>query len=380
MKIALAITAAALTVLVAMACRPAGYAPAQPWLPTSGASDWRTSWDATLAAAREEGEVTVYAAVSPEVRVVIGQAFNRRFDIGVEFVTGTATELTVKLLSERQAGLYLGDVVLAGAAPLITSMRPEGLLAPVQPVLILPEVRDGKMWDGGTFPFADRETRTVALTTQFNVGLIRNSDIVKEGYLTSFNDVLKPEWKGKLVMFDPTISGSGSSLVAAWVVGSWGLETTKEYLRGLVRQEITLTRDQRLHVEWVARGKYPLGLGGSTAHLASFMRAGAPVLPVEMAEGGYVTWGPGGLGLLVKPAHPAAATVFINWLLSREGQSVFAQAFGSPSKRVDVPDTERYVSSLPIPNGKVYVEDEEGVLARRQIITMAREIMAPLFR
>ncbi|MBI2934072.1 MAG: extracellular solute-binding protein [Chloroflexi bacterium] len=376
----LAIAAATLTAFLAIACQPAAFAPVQPWPSANEAGDWKIRWDATLTAARDEGLVTIYATVSPEVRVAISKAFNRRFDIRTEFVTGTAAELTLKLLTEGQAGLYLGDVVLAGAAPLITSMKPEGLLAPVRPVLILPEVLDGKMWHGGTLPFADRGTMAMALTTQFNLGLIRNTAMVREESLASFNDLLKPEWKGKLVMFDPTVSGSGSNLVAAWVLGGWGMETTKEYLRGLVQQEPSLTRDQRLLVEWVAREKYPLGLGGGTGHVASFIRAGAPVQPVQTAEGGYVTWGPGGLGVPVKPAHPAAAAVFINWLLSREGQTVFSEAFGSPSKRVDVPDTGKYASFLPIPNAQVYVEDEEGALARGQIIRMAGEIMAPLFR
>ncbi|MDP2718845.1 MAG: extracellular solute-binding protein [Dehalococcoidia bacterium] len=383
----LAIIAAALAIMVLAACggwnTPAHYVPTQTVPPTAVAlgETWQTRWDETVAMAGKEGRVImVYATISPKVRSTIGKAFKDRFGIEIEFVTGEASELTLKLRGERQVGLYLGDVVLAGAGPLITSMSPAGLLDPLPPVLILPEVVETKKWQSGVLPFADRKTKVMGLTTQYNVGLTRNTELVNEGDLVSFHDLLRPEWKGKIVMIDPSVRGSGSDLVVSWALGAWGVEETKEYLRGLVQQEVTLIRDSRLHVEWVARGKYPLGLGASKAHLASFVRAGAPVLPMEMAEGGYITWGPGGLGLLIKPAHPAAATVFINWLLSREGQIIFSKAFGTPSKRIDVPATDIDPSLVMVPGDKVYIEDEQGILANGQVITMVKEVMAPLFK
>lgn len=347
---------------------------------TPSRAAWEVEWEGTIAAAKKEGQVMVYAIPGPEVRSALAQAFKSKFGIEVEFVAATGPELTRKLITERQAGLYLGDVILGGASTLVTSMKPEGLLAPMKPALLLPNVIDPRMWQGGVLPFLDKETSSMGLTSQYNAGLIRNTDMVKEGAVGSFMDLLKPEWKGKVVMFDPTVSGGGNNLMGAWVLGIWGADQTKEYLKGLVQQELILTRDPRLHVEWVARGKYPLGLGAWTDHMAAFMRDGAPILPVKMAEGGYVTSGPGGLALLNKPAHPAAATVFINWLLSQEGQAVFSKAFGSPSKRLDVSIADIHPSLILAAGEKAYFEDEEGILARGRLMTMAKEVMAPLFK
>ena len=77
------------------------------------------------------------------------KAFEEKFGIKSYVVTGTGPELSQKIVSEYNAGLHEADVSFQGCSTLITLIGTHGYLAPIEPLLILPEVRDRKAWFGG---------------------------------------------------------------------------------------------------------------------------------------------------------------------------------------------------------------------------------------
>lgn len=68
-----------------------------------------------------------------------------------------------------------------------------------------------------------------------------------------------------------------------------------------------------------------------------FKNNGAAVDFVLPSEGVFLASGVGSIGRVTRPAHPNAIKLFINFLLSREGQTLYSQAGGLQSVRVDVP-------------------------------------------
>ncbi len=100
---------------------------------------------------------------------------------------------------------------------------------------------------------------------------------------------------------------------------------------------ICLQRDNRLMVEWVARGKYPLNIGARDEEVREFSSSGAPISQAIRSEGTYLTGGNGFVSLAKGAPHPNAAKIFINFLLSKEGQAISSKATGSQSARIDVP-------------------------------------------
>jgi ABC-type glycerol-3-phosphate transport system substrate-binding protein len=73
-------------------------------------ADWKKDWEQTLAAARKEGQVTVYIYRYEALL----QDFKREFPgINVVSVTGRGSELTNRLMAERRAGKYIADVIKA---------------------------------------------------------------------------------------------------------------------------------------------------------------------------------------------------------------------------------------------------------------------------
>ncbi|MDZ4247574.1 MAG: extracellular solute-binding protein, partial [Dehalococcoidia bacterium] len=165
---------------------------------------------------------------------------------------------------------------------------------------------------------------------------VANSDTVKGGQLTSFLDLLKPEWKGKIVFSDPSISGTSPNLLTAFYE-HFGEAKAMEIFQQLKAQEPVITRDQRQLLEWVAKDKYPIGLGQSMSLFSEFKRAQAPVRTLNFSEPRFISGGPGNLVIFDKAPHPNAAKLYANWLLSKEGMTLWSTITGWPPTRKDVP-------------------------------------------
>ncbi len=160
-----------------------------------------------------------------------------------------------------------------------------------------------------------------------------NTNQVKPSEVKSYYDLLKPKWKGKIIMRDPRTPGSGRSALRAIYHHP---ELGPEYLRKLFGEmDLTLVRDYRQLVDWLAVGKYPICMFCSDARYAK-----AQGLPVDefravdwLKRPAVVPSGTSTLALLNQAPHPNAATVFINWLLSRQGQTTLQDVL-NPTGRV----------------------------------------------
>lgn len=337
---------------------------------------WEDKWEKTLAAARQEGKVSVVTFIGGETRDALIKGFKSKYGIDIEFIIGTGNENFVKLQAQRKAGLYTADASINGGSTLVMFKR-ESWLDILDPHLILPEVADSKNWFNNEMPYFDKERTGIGFLNQYNSCVLINTELVREGEITSYYDLLKPQWKDKVILYDPTISGSGSMFFAMLSIGVWNTDEASKWLRQMLReQNLTLTRDPRLQVEWVARGKFPVGLAVYTDQLVNFAALGTPIAQQKVKEGGFVTASTGGLSLFNRPAHPSAAVVFANWLLSREGQVAFTSGFGGPSRRKDVKTEGPYAILTPSAGDKFYVEDEERMLKKVDLMKVAAQVIA----
>src|SRR5947208_1613684 len=110
-------------------------------------------WEKTVAAAKKEGELSIYLNAPAPVRPALTKAFDEKFGIKLYVVTGTGPELSAKIVSEYTAGLHEVDISFQGCSTLIKLIGTHGFLAPIEPLLILPEVRDPKVWFGGKLSY-----------------------------------------------------------------------------------------------------------------------------------------------------------------------------------------------------------------------------------
>ncbi len=341
-------------------------------------ADWERKWETTLAGARKEGIVRVYTIWAAKTRTLLSQAFKEKYGIELEFTPfARGAELLAKYQAEKRAGLQTADVFGVGASSLITMIKPAGLLGPLEPLLILPEVTDPNGWSGKKFPFIDHEKLIVGMIAAVQRHIDYNTDMIKEGEITGYKDLLKPQYKGKIAIADPRLTGTAAALFNHLTYDLWNAEEASKWLRQiLVQQEAVIQREHRLVVEWVAKGKYPIGIAGQSESVAEFMNLGAPINVVIQKEGHFVDYAAGALGVPTAQPHPNAAAVFVNWLLTKEGQTLFAvKGYGYPSLRHDVSTQGINPMFIPRPNEKLFYLTEGAIKHGGRMMEVAKKIV-----
>jgi ABC-type Fe3+ transport system substrate-binding protein len=289
-------------------------------------------WEKIVEAGRKEGKVVASIPPSAELRRLMELSFPRRYGIAVEFVPARGSTIIQRMVNEAKAGVRYFDLHIGGTESVITGMLPENVLEPVEPYFVLPEVKDPKQWWGGHL-WADNAKRFLYVFVAYQtVSLWSNANLYKPSEFDSFDDLLDPKLRGKIGISDPRTPGSGSSM---WSYMNY--IKGEEWLKRFVAQDLFVTRDLRLLAESLARGKIGVTSGIGYSEFLPFIKNKLPVvaLPVPK-EGLYVSGGYGHVTVLKNPPHPNAAKVFINWLLSRDGQEIFTRGMGVGSRRLDV--------------------------------------------
>lgn len=347
-------------------------------MPTAGAKpDWQTAWEKTLAEAQKEGKVTIMTNSGDTVRASLSRGLKEKYGITTEWVvSGRGAELVAKVTNERKAGIYLIDIFLSGSSTMVTQLKPYGYLDQIPPMFILPEVKDTSLWYANQH-FVDKGKYIFPFLAYVFPPIFINSDIFRAEDLKSYRDLLKPAAKGKIVLADPTTPSAALrwfTVVGEKIMG-------REFSRELARQDITILRDERLSVDWVAKGKYAIVIGVRPDPVTEFRNAGAPLKLVIPQEGTWLTGGPAVLSILNRQPHPNATKVFINWLLSKEGQLAYTKANGVQSGRLDIDTSFLDPQILRKPDVPYFMsENEEFLMKDPEHLELARQIFGHLLR
>jgi iron(III) transport system substrate-binding protein len=365
-----------------LGCQPGGTAaPAdEPSAPGAAAPDGQAQWNALVEAARKEGKVVVKGPPDPQVRVDLPRAFRQRFGIELEYLGGPTGPFANQLLNERQAGVYSTDVVLAGADSMYLAFYGEGVLQPLLPALIYPDALDAARWPDEKLWFMDPEGQYILRLNNSVVSMGQiNTAYVRPEEIASWYDLLKPAYRERIAAFDPTVTGTGVG-TAAYLYVSLG----EDYVRRLyVDQKPALSRDDRQLADWLARGAYPIAMGGdfaTPANVAEFEAAGVTIasLPRPPEAPGAVSPSFGLLGLVDRPPHPSAAQVFVNWIAAREGMEVWSKAHMAVPIRTDIDKSYWPKDRVPNPSVKTY-HDSYGwdfvLNERQQVMSRLRELL-----
>jgi ABC-type Fe3+ transport system substrate-binding protein len=295
---------------------------------------WQAEWDRTVAAAKKEGKVVVGLPPSAELRRELEPAFRARFGFEMEIFSATGPQIANRVVTEGKAGVRYFDTFIFGSCtgvPLIKS----GLFDPAENYFILPEVKDAKNWWGGHV-FMDNVSGTKLfysfISTKSTEGYWHNTSLSKAEEFHSLDDLLNPKWKGKIGLSDPRVAGSGLSV---WSY-LWDIKG-EEFLKKLVQQDLFVTQNLRQLAEALAKGKLAITLGVGLAQTEPFVKAGLPIkdLP-DPSEGNPSSNGYGTLAVIKNPPHPNATKVFVNWLLSKEGQEIYSRVLLHGTRRLDV--------------------------------------------
>lgn len=289
-------------------------------------------WDRIVEAARREGKVAVSIPASAEMRKQLEEGFKRRFGIEIEMFTARGSAAVRRMADEFKAGVRHFDLHIGGSSSVVSGMLDEGILDAIEPWLVLPEVKDPKQWWGGHLWVDNAKKYIYSFQAYLTESIWHNTELAKPSEFRSYDDFLNPKWKRKIGFLDPRSPGAGDS---HWSF-MWDVKG-EPYLKKFVAQELLLGRDQRVLAESLAKGRVAVMMGLTYYSFLPFVKAGLPVKPLPpLKEGTFGTAGSGNLVIIKNPAHPNAAKVFVNWVLSREGQEIVSRALGQATRRLDV--------------------------------------------
>ncbi len=313
-------------------------------------------WDKIVADAKKEGVVALYGPSGDSLEAALIARFAKAYpEIRVESTLGVGAGLLTRLAAERAAGRYLADVWVNGSTVVLKGLKPQHGLAPLDPFLILPEVRDKNAWmqnmlwwNDGAEPMTNLSFAAILYPVAYF-----NTNMAKASQFRSYWDIADVKWKGKVASNDIRVIGAGG-VPASYIYkdATLGLPWFQRFFGQL---DVVMGRDQRQLVDGLAQGRYAIAGFISAEEATKAMDLGLPIAPVpidNLKEGCAIGPGAGAVSAVTNAPHPNAAKVYINWLLSRDGQIAWQEETKYASLRTDVPKTNLILAPRP---GKTYV-------------------------
>lgn len=274
-----------------------------------------------LEGARKEGQVMVYSSMIADqaLRPLI-DGFQKKYPfMKPQYVRDDPPQQLQKMMAEARSGHMVADVL--ESTSLEVPIRAANINQPFWSPEIeayAPERRDPQnFW---------APTRFSYLGACYNTNLVKPADLPK-----SFDDYLDPKWKGRTVWSGTVI---GAMLFITGVRNFMGEEKARGYLEKLAKNDIvTIPSANRVIVDRVMAGEYALCLDAFLHHPIISARKGAPVAPLPLDPVLTVV---SSVMLPKAPPHPYSAMLFIDYLLSKDGQARLRDAEYFPA-RPDVP-------------------------------------------
>jgi len=178
-------------------------------------------------------------------------------------------------------------------------------------------------------------------------------------------------------MVDPTSSAAGNGLRLVF----YSPELGPKFLRRLLTEmEPGVSWDNRQIVDWLAVGKYSIGVFTNPRRLRvhAAKQQGLPIDgfgSTHFKEGVLLASVTGNVGVLDKAPHPNAARVALNWLLSREGQLAFQKYVIADSLWIDIPKDEVPPGIRRTEGVKYVIADTPDRLDLKPILKVVNEVL-----
>jgi len=284
--------------------------------------------------AEAEGKMVFYASFNASDSKTLIDGFKQAYPkIDAVFYRATDSQLMERILNEARAGKPLWDVVMTTSF-YGHNLKKRAFFAPYES----PErrfYRDGYKDPQGTWT----SIYTNYTAFGYNTRLVSKSSLPK-----SHEDLLQSEWKGQLTTGTRAYEWFGT------MIRAMGEEKGLSFMRGLAKQA-QLTDARTLIAQLVAAGEFKGGLTGYSTTFEQLRPAGAPVDWIYLNPV-FANIHP--TALSAKAPHPNAGRLFLNFVLSKKGQTMIKDLKRIPDRVDVVPDPARLVEGIK----PVFASDE----------------------
>ncbi len=281
--------------------------------------------------AKREGEVVLYASMNlSEANAMIARFEERYSFLKVKLNRTGSEKLLTKVLTEARAKKTFADVIQTVEFSMHVFNRNRILARyfPPEDSLYSREFKERGYWTTVYYhPYV----------LAYNSRLVLAATLPK-----TYEDLLDPKWKGKMMM---------EGTKADWFAGMlqiMGKESGLKYMRDLSRQEPTQRVGHELLAQLVAAGEGLLDINIPNSSVDRLKERGAPI---DWTALGSVPAVMVGIGVASQAPHSHAAKLYVDFVLSREGQKLI-QGFGRLSARSDLaaeqPGALKQVKMVPV--------------------------------
>ena len=281
--------------------------------------------------AKKEGALVWYMSASIEDAKAILLAFNKKYPfLKTDFFRAGSARLFNRIMNEARAGKVLFDLVAVRGLETHQLVK-AGLLQPY----VSPE--------SAAYPagFKDSKGYWVDYFDSYNVIGYNTQLVARDQAPKSWEDLLDPKWKGKIALDEENFSWYGA------MTQKWGTEKTQRYMRALAKQDIQLRNGQTLIAQLMAAGEFSVAM--VLAHRIEKMKEqGAPVEWVTTLDPVTASLHP--IGIAAKAPHPNAAKLFVDFILSKDGQQLLLSIERTPARPgIDTKMEARKLKLFPMP-------------------------------
>jgi iron(III) transport system substrate-binding protein len=253
--------------------------------------------------ARQEGTLVLYTSLAPTESKPLAEAFEKKYGVKVELWRALSDKVVQRAVTEAQARKHAVDV-LETNGPEMEMLAREKILAEFHspfladlPAAAIPKHRT---WMPDRMNF---------FVVAYNTTKVQRAEIP-----ATYEGFLDPRWKGRI-----GLEATDSEWMAT-LVKTWGNEKGMDYFRKLSAMKPDVRKGHVLLAELIAAGEVPVGLTVYNSNVESLKKRGAPIdfVPVQP-----VAARPQGIGIAKNAPHPHAALLFVDYVLSPEGQRLF---------------------------------------------------------
>jgi iron(III) transport system substrate-binding protein len=254
-------------------------------------------------AARKEGEVVAYGNLDAAAAQAIADGFMKKYPfIKTSPVRVSGAGIITRIESEARAGKAVSDVIDSGQLGMLALMDKKLMARYRSPQREF--FRDA---------FKDKDGYWTAYMTNVMVSAYNSRLVKKDEAPAKVEDLLKPRWKGKLAMDSQSYVWFGT------ILQFLGEEAGLRLMKKLNEQNLTHVRGRRLASQLAAAGEFDMTVETNLNSVLTFAAQGAPLwfAPIQP-----LFYSPSLVFLTQGAPHPHAGALFIDYLLSEDGQRI----------------------------------------------------------
>lgn len=264
----------------------------------------------------QKTQLNVYTALETDQLKAYTEGFNKAYpDIELKFTRDSTGVITAKLLAEKANPV--ADVVFGVSASSLAVFDNEGMLMPYAPKgldKVSAKYRDPKnppAWVG-------MDVYGAAIC--FNTVEAQKQNLPKP---ETWEDLLKPVYKGKIVMPNPASSGTGYFDVSGWIQ-MWGEEKAWKYMDALHANIGQYTHSGSKPCRQAGAGEFPIGISFEYRAVTT-KKSGAPVDVIFPKEG--LGWDLESSGIMKTTKKADAAKALMDWMITPAAMELYGKNF-----------------------------------------------------